>query len=165
MRRYVLNLGAGLQGLRLQEAQLPVPGRGEALVRVRAVSLDYRGISILLHGRYPLPVKPDVVAVSAGAGEVVEVGPGVDAVRPGAAGARLDLSALAGRTVPRGGDRDQLGGSLDGMLTEYACLPQHALVPVPSHLGDEEAATLPCAGLTAGHAVTSAGAWVGRTPC
>jgi NADPH:quinone reductase-like Zn-dependent oxidoreductase len=52
---------------------------------------------------------------------------------------------------------DQLGGSLDGMLSEYVCLPQEALVTVPSHLSDEEAAALPCAGLTAWHALTAAG--------
>ena len=145
MKRYVMNMGAGLQGLRLQEVARPVHGPGEALVRVGAVSLNFREISILVHGSYPLPVKPDVVAVAAGAGEVVEVGASVDRVRPG----QRVVASIFPRWLDgpfRGEMIDQLGGSLDGMLSEYVCLPQEALVPVPSHLSDEEAATLPCAG-------------------
>lgn len=156
MKRYVMTMGAGLQGLRRQDVPRPVPGAGEALVRVHAVSLNYREIAILVHGSYPLPVKPDVVASADGAGEVMEVGEGVDRVRPG--------QRVVASVFPRWLDGpfrmeviDQLGGSLDGMLSEYVCLPQQALVPVPAHLDDEEAATLPCAGLTAWHAVTANG--------
>ncbi|MES2936322.1 MAG: NAD(P)-dependent alcohol dehydrogenase [Pseudomonadota bacterium] len=156
MKRYTMNMGAGLGGLRREEAQRPRPGPGEVLVAVRAVSLNYREIAILVHGRYPLPVKPDVVAVSDGAGEVVELGQGVDRVR---AGDRVMASIF-----PQWADGPfrmaviaQLGGSLDGMLSEYVCLPQEALVRVPAHLGWEEAATLPCAALTAWHALTVAG--------
>jgi NADPH:quinone reductase-like Zn-dependent oxidoreductase len=157
MKRYVMNLGAGLAGLRMQEVPRPVPGPGEVLVRVHAASLNYREISILVHGRYPLPIKPDVVALADGAGEVVEVGAGVDRVPPG--------QRVIASVFPHWLDGpfrmdviDQLGGSLDGMLSEYVCLPQHALVPAPAHLSHEEAATLPCAALTAWHAVTAAGA-------
>lgn len=156
MKRWVMNLGAGIVGLRLQEAARPEPAQGEALVRVRAVSLNYREVSILVHGRYPLAVKADVVAASGGAGEVVAVGAGVTRVRPGM---RVIASIfphwLDGPFRPE--VIDQLGGSLDGMLSECVCVPESALVPIADHLDFEEAACLPCAALTAWHALTAAG--------
>lgn len=156
MKRITMSMGAGLDGLREETLDRPQPGPGQVLLAVRAVSLNYRELSILVQGRYPLPVKPNVVAVSDGAGEVIAVGEGVDRLKPGDrviasifpqwldGPFRLDVIA-------------QLGGSLDGMLSEYVCLPQHALVPIPNHLDWEEAATLPCAALTAWHALTAAG--------
>lgn len=156
MQRYTMNMGAGLAGLRLQEVPRPVPGPGEVLVGVGAASLNYRDVAILVNGSYPLPVKADVVALADGSGEVVETGAGVDRVSPG--------DRVIASVFPQWLDgpfrmevAPQLGGSLDGMLSEYVCLPQHALVRIPDTLGYEEAATLPCAALTAWHAVTAAG--------
>src|SRR5438045_3316573 len=63
--------GVGLDGLTLRQREIPNPGRGEVLLRVHATSLNYREILILKYGRYPLPVKPDAVALCDGAGEVV----------------------------------------------------------------------------------------------
>jgi NADPH:quinone reductase-like Zn-dependent oxidoreductase len=152
MKRWHMTMGAGLDGLQLREHATPSPGPGEVLVKVHAVSLNYRELSILLKGRYPLPVKPDVVACSDGAGEVAAVGPGVTRVKPGARvvasifphwhDGPFSLAAAA-----------QLGGSLDGLLADYAVLPEAALVPVPEHLSLDEAAALPCAGVTAWHAL------------
>jgi NADPH:quinone reductase-like Zn-dependent oxidoreductase len=122
------------------------------LVRVRATSLSFRELMIL-RGWYPLPVKPDVVPVSDGAGEVVAVGEGVSRV---AVGDRVTATifprwidgAWAAEFTP------QLGGSLDGMLTEHTVLPEDALVRIPGHLTFEEAACLPCAAVTAWNALT-----------
>lgn len=153
MKSYHLTMGAGLAGLALKHHDEPRPGPHEALVRVRAVSLNFRELSILVQGRYPLPVKPDVVAVSDGAGEVVAVGSGVTRVHVGQrVVASIFPQWLDG---PFGLDRAaQLGGSLDGMLTECTVLPEDALLAVPDHLSYEEAATLPCAGVTAWNALT-----------
>jgi NADPH:quinone reductase-like Zn-dependent oxidoreductase len=108
---------------------------------------------MILRGRYPLPIKDDVVPVSDGAGEVAAIGEGVS-------GVAVD-DRVAAAVFPRWMDgrfafdvADQLGGSLDGMLTEYALLDAHALVGIPDHLSYEQAATLPCAGVTAWHALT-----------
>ena len=81
-RSYHANLGAGIDGLAVCEHEVPRPGAGEVLVRVWASSLSFRELMIL-RGWYPLPIKPDVVPVSDGAGEVVEVGEGVSRVAVG----------------------------------------------------------------------------------
>ncbi|MEU4714284.1 NAD(P)-dependent alcohol dehydrogenase [Micromonospora purpureochromogenes] len=151
MRSFHVDSGAGIAGLAVREQDRPEPGPGEVLVAVRAVSLSFRELMIL-RGDYPLPVKPDVVPISDGAGEVVALGPGVRNVAEG--------DRVMGAVFPywRDGRLEaaylpQLGGSLDGMLTEYAVLPAEAAVPVPEHLSYAEAATLPCAAVTAWNAL------------
>ncbi|MFC0005011.1 zinc-dependent alcohol dehydrogenase family protein [Micromonospora siamensis] len=152
MRSFHVDSGAGIAGLAVREHDRPIPGPGEALVAVRAVSLSFRELMIL-RGNYVLPVKPDVVPVSDGAGQVVAVGPGVRGV---AVGDRVTAAVFPywrdGRLDPE--LLPQLGGSLDGMLTEYALLPADALVPIPAHLSYAEGATLPCAAVTAWNALT-----------
>jgi NADPH:quinone reductase-like Zn-dependent oxidoreductase len=152
MKSYHTSLGAGIEGISLREHDVPAPGPHQVLVRVRAVSLNYREVMIILAGRYPLPIKPDVIPVSDGAGEVVAVGEGVTRVKVG--------DRIAGSIFPRWIDGPygaefsaQLGGSLDGMLTELALIPEDAAVHIPAHLSFEEAATLPCAAVTAWNAL------------
>lgn len=152
VRSYRASLGSGIDGIALRESAMPRPGPGEVLIRVHATSLSFRDLMIL-RGWYPLPVKEDVVLVSDGAGEVVEVGEGVTRV---AVGDRVSASVFpywidgewAAEFTP------QLGGSLDGMLTEYAALHERALVRIPQRLSFQEAACLPCAGVTAWNALT-----------
>ncbi|WP_433217951.1 zinc-dependent alcohol dehydrogenase family protein [Microtetraspora malaysiensis] len=163
MRSYHLDSGAGLDGLSIRKHEDPVPGPGQVLVAVRAASLSFRELMVL-RGDYVLPVKPDVVPVSDGAGEVVALGPGVSSVR---AGDRVTATLFPSwQDGPFGGEHlAQLGGSLDGMLTELALLDEKALVPVPGHLSYQEAATLPCAAVTAWNALTGdcAGLRAGQT--
>jgi NADPH:quinone reductase-like Zn-dependent oxidoreductase len=64
MKSYHMNMGAGLEGLELKEHDKPTVLPSEVLIRVRAVSLNFRELMILVDGKYPLPVKSDVVAVS-----------------------------------------------------------------------------------------------------
>lgn len=151
-KHWHMTMGAGLDGLRLREHPFPSPGPGEVLVKVHAVSLNYRELSILLKGRYPLPVKPEVVACSDGAGEVVALGPGVTRTR---LRARVVASIFPHwQDGPFSADvAAQLGGSLDGLLAQHVLLPEAALVPVPEHLSYDEAAALPCAGVTAWNAL------------
>ena len=154
MKSYHATSGAGLAGLVLKEHDEPSPGLREVLVRVRANSLNFRELSVL-RGTYPLPVKPDVVMGADGAGEVVALGPDVTRVRVG--------DRVAAAMFPRwiGGPiaweyAPQLGGSLDGMMTERVALSEDALVRLPDHLSFEEGATLPCAAVTAWNALTGA---------
>lgn len=153
MKSYHINKGAGLEGLTIREHEIPVPGPRDVLVQVQATSLSFRELLILLLGYYPLPIRPDVIPVSDGAGTVVAVGANVTRIKVG--------ERVAGALFPHWLDGPftwdtaaQLGGSLDGMLTEYALLPEEGAVPIPAHLSFEEAATLPCAGVTAWNALT-----------
>jgi NADPH:quinone reductase-like Zn-dependent oxidoreductase len=136
----------------VKEHDRPVPGPREVLVRVRASALNYRELMIL-RGNYPLPIRPDVIPLSDGAGSVVVVGSDVTRVKVG--------DRVAGTLFPHWIDGPfgweyaaQLSGSLDGMLTEYAVLSEEALVHIPDHLSFEEAAALPCAAVTAWNALT-----------
>ncbi|GAA3221889.1 NAD(P)-dependent alcohol dehydrogenase [Dactylosporangium siamense] len=151
MRSYRVTSGAGIDGLSLRTEEPRQPGPGEVAVAVHAVSLSFREL-LVLRGRYVLPVKPDVIPVSDGAGEVVAVGAGVERVRPGdRVTATLFPDWQDGPFRPA--VLPQLGGSLDGLLTELAVLPERALVPIPAHLSYAEAATLPCAAVTAWNAL------------
>jgi NADPH:quinone reductase-like Zn-dependent oxidoreductase len=159
MRSYRLDAGAGLDGLRLDVSELPVPGPGEVLVEVRAASLGYRE-AMILEGRYVLPVRDGGIPLAEGVGVVSATGP--DVAGP-PVGARVVVAPF-----PRWQDGpfsldviDQIGGSLDGMLAEHVVLPATALVEIPddpadptADLTDAEAATLPVAGLTAWNALT-----------
>jgi NADPH:quinone reductase-like Zn-dependent oxidoreductase len=84
---------------------------------------------MILRGRYPLPIRQDIVAISDGAGDLAAVGAGVGR-RPRQ---RRDLPSLDRRPL-RSRCRGPVGGSLDGMLTEYALLDADALVRTPDHL-------------------------------
>jgi alcohol dehydrogenase len=122
-------------------------------MRVGATSLNYRDLMVLKGGGRG-PTKLGVVPLSDGAGEVAAIGEGVTGVKIG--------DRIGGCFHPRwfGGPikpdylTDRLGANLDGMLAEYAVLSEEALVHVPSHLSFEEAATLPCAAVTAWVALT-----------
>ncbi|WP_339129063.1 NAD(P)-dependent alcohol dehydrogenase [Streptomyces sp. f51] len=152
MRAYHLEIPGTVDGIVPRESPVPEPGPRDVLVRVRAVSLNKRDL-LILRGTYPLKAVPDVIPLSDGAGEVVAVGAEVTRF---AVGDRVASTYFPnwtdGRITP---DRfDQPGATLDGMLTEYACLGQDAVVRVPGHLTWEEAACLPCAGVTAWHSLT-----------
>lgn len=150
MKTYTLSSTAtatGGRGIALQERDLPTPGPHDILVRVKAASLNKRDLFIQA-GTYPIAARPGVVPVSDGAGEVVAVGERVTRWRVGdrVMGnyfARWTSGPLAPELF------DQLGCTLDGMLAEYALLHEDWAVRVPEHLSWHEAATLPCAGVTA----------------
>ncbi|MEU0780454.1 NAD(P)-dependent alcohol dehydrogenase [Streptomyces sp. NPDC006173] len=152
MRAYHLETPGTVDGIVAREQARPEPGPRDILVRIRAASLNKRDL-LILNGTYPLKAVPDVIPVSDGAGEVVAVGAEVTrfAVGDRVVGTYFP-NWLDGRITP---DRfDQPGATLDGMLTEYARLDEEAAVRVPDHLTWEEAACLPCAGVTAWHCLT-----------
>jgi NADPH:quinone reductase-like Zn-dependent oxidoreductase len=146
----------GLDHLALVERPDPRPGPGQALVRLRAASLNFRDL-LTVEGKYNPKQKLPLIPCSDGAGEVVEVGEGVTRVQPGDRVCTVFAQKwLAGRPT-RERLRSTLGGPLDGTLAELALFDQEGLVKTPGSLTDEEAATLPCAAVTAWSALVTEG--------
>jgi NADPH:quinone reductase-like Zn-dependent oxidoreductase len=153
MKLYELGAGDGLASWRQAERDVPVTGRGQVLVRIRAVSLNYRDI-LLVTGRYGVAtVRPDLIPVSDGAGEVVSVGEGVTKWKAGDRVAGIFAQSWHGGAQVDDAWATALGGAIDGMLAEYVVLDAEGLVRLPAHLSFEEGATLPCAAVTAWNAL------------
>jgi NADPH:quinone reductase-like Zn-dependent oxidoreductase len=145
----------GIDLLVVADVPRPRPGPGEVLVKVHAVSLNYRDL-LMVRGHYnpkmPLPRIP----CSDGAGEVVEVGEEVNDVAVGQRVAGIFMQRWLEGAPTAETSRGALGGDVDGMLAEYVVLHQSGVVPFPKHLSYAEAATLPCAGVTAWNALEHA---------
>lgn len=153
MRAYQLpKSGAGIESLVVVDRPDPEPVYRQVLVKVAACSLNYRDLAIA-RGGYRLPVAGPIVPLSDGAGEVVAIGPGVKRVKVGDKVAGCFFQRWAGGEPSPDAHAYALGGGLDGMLAEYVGLEEEGVVKLPSHLSLEEGATLPCAALTAWHAM------------
>ena len=155
MKAYRVDDFTSLDDLRLYDEPDGKPQRGELLLRVHAVSLNYRDIAMLT-GRYPRSHKKGLIPTSDGAAEVIAVGEGVEAFKVG--------DRVIGTFHPRwyAGPmhatmgREAYGDQNDGWLTQTKVVSQDAVVAFPNALSYEEAATLPCAGLTAWTALSGA---------
>lgn len=159
MKAYEIETGgASLDALHRVERNDPEPGPGEVLVRVRAAALNARDQAVVA-GRYRgQAVQRPTIPLSDGAGDVVAVGSGVSRFAVGDRVAGMFFQGwIDGRFRPEYGSRS-LGSPLDGMLAESVVLDQDGLVKVPSNLDFDQAATLPCAAVTAWHALMAWGA-------
>jgi len=152
----------GIDNLALVDRPQPSPGHGQILVKVRAVSLNYRDLLVvkgLYNPKLPLPLIP----FSDGAGDVVALGDGVSRVKAGDRVTSLFMQTWLGGELTDSKARSALGGGIDGMLAEYVVLHEDGVVHIPDHLSYEEAATLPCAAVTAWHAVIETGLKLGES--
>jgi NADPH:quinone reductase-like Zn-dependent oxidoreductase len=156
VRAWEIRSGFGLGHLTLAERPDPRPGPGQVLIRVRAVSLNYRDL-LTVEGKYNPKQKLPLIPCSDGAGEVVAAGEGVTRVKAGDRVAGIFAQRWIAGAPSREKLRSTLGGPLDGMLAELVVLPEDGLVVLPPHLTWEEAATLPCAGVTAWSALVTHG--------
>jgi NADPH:quinone reductase-like Zn-dependent oxidoreductase len=145
----------GLEFLTLIEKESAPPGLGQVQVRIHAISLNYRDLMVV-EGRYNPRLALPRVPCSDGAGEVVAVGAGVTQWKPGDRVAGIFMQQwLAGRPVAAYA-KSALGGDIDGMLATEVVLHESGLVRIPDHLSYQEAATLPCAAVTAWNALFTA---------
>ena len=154
MRQWIIAKGStSLQGLSLRDVPDPVPGPGEVLVRVHACSLNYRDQIIPLGLYMGGPVAEDTVPLSDGAGEIVALGEGVTGWAVGDRVAGLFFQNWAdGAPSPAIGPALGAAGA-PGMLQDLVALPAHGVVKIADSLSYEEAACLPCAGVTAWNAL------------
>lgn len=156
MKAYEIRDGFGLDRLLPCERPDPTPGPFQVRVRVKATSLNYRDL-MMVEGRYNPRQKLPLVPNSDGAGVVDAVGPGVTRVKPGDRVMSLFAQAWLAGEPTRAAQGSTLGGPLDGALADTMLLHEDGVVPTPAHLSDEEAATLPCAAVTAWSALVTYG--------
>ena len=148
--------GFGLEALTLAERPDPVPGPGQVLLRMRAASLNYRDLMVV-RGQYNPKMKLPRIPLSDGVGEVVALGEGAIGPKVGERVAGMFMPSWREGPPTEAKGRSALGGAVDGVLAEFVALPADGVVSVPPHLTDEEAATLPCAGVTAWNALVEGG--------
>jgi NADPH:quinone reductase-like Zn-dependent oxidoreductase len=156
MKCYELQGPDGVEGLQQVDRPIPQPSAGQVLVRLKAATLNFRDL-LTVKGGYGSRQKFPLIPVSDGAGTIESVGAGI---RQFAAGDRVVGSFFENWVSGEPSETKMqaaLGGSVDGVLAEYRVFPEHAIVKIPSHLRDTEAAALPCAGLTAWSAVVKLG--------
>ncbi|MDE2332916.1 MAG: NAD(P)-dependent alcohol dehydrogenase [Rhodospirillales bacterium] len=152
-RRWTLPEAGSVDNLVLTATPRPPLGPRQVRVGVRACSLNYRDLSVARGAYGRGGTRANLVPLSDGAGEVLEIGSEVTRFRPGARVGGIFMQRwIAGPITPQAA-ASALGGAIDGMLAEEVVLDEEGLVTIPDHLSDAEAACLPCAGVTAWHAL------------
>jgi NADPH:quinone reductase-like Zn-dependent oxidoreductase len=144
----------GIDSLEFTERPDPEPGPGQVVIRVHAISFNFRDL-MMVKGLYNPKLRLPRIPGSDGAGEVVALGPGVSIWRGGDRVTGIFMQNwLDGPPAPQK-VKGALGGDIDGMLAEYVVLNENGLVPIPDHMSYQEAATLPCAAVTAWNALSA----------
>ena len=147
----------GIENLRIVERDVPKPGADEVLVRLHAASLNYRDVMVV-SGTYNPRMKLPTVPFSDAAGEVIEVGQSVTKWNVGDSVGSTVISGWIDGGPTAEQSKTAIGaGNFDGVLQEYRLFRDDAIVAAPKHLSFEEASTLPCAALTAWHALVVSG--------
>jgi len=146
----------GMEHLRLATRPEPKAGPGQVLLRMKAASINYRDLLVPNRGYGSQTGNLPLIMLGDGAGEVIDAGPGVSRVKVGDRVCPCFSQAwIAGAPDFERITGGALGGPLDGTMAEYMVLPESGVVKIPTHLSWEEAATLPCAALTAWSALVT----------
>jgi NADPH:quinone reductase-like Zn-dependent oxidoreductase len=156
MKAYEIRDAFGIDVLALSERPDPKPGPGQVVVKVSAVSLNFRDL-LVVKGEYSRKLLLPLVPCSDCAGEVVAIGDSVTRVKAGDRVAGIFMQTWIAGELTESKAKSALGAAVNGVLAETVLLHQDGLVHVPPHLSFTEAATLPCAAVTAWHALISEG--------
>lgn len=157
MRVWELRRAFRLDALEAGSRPDPEPGPGEVVLQMRAASLNYRDL-LVVRGAYGARNRLPLIPVSDGVGEVIAIGPGTTRVAVGDRVCPMFFPDWQGGPATPARFAAALGGPLDGVLCERMRVPATSVAKVPAHLSDVEAATLPCAALTAWSALFGEGA-------
>jgi NADPH:quinone reductase-like Zn-dependent oxidoreductase len=156
MRSYQVMNSNGIDAIEQIVRDIPIPKDDEILVKMKACSLNYRDILITLGGYVRNEIRP-IIPLSDGAGEVVGVGSSVKKFKVGDRVIGNFFQSWETGKINDDGLNSAMGGSIDGVLSDYFILRENCSVKIPSYLSYSEAATLPCAATTAWHSLVSVG--------
>jgi NADPH:quinone reductase-like Zn-dependent oxidoreductase len=157
MRVFQIQGDWGFDHLRLSTRPDPRPGPGQVLLKMHAASLNFRDLVVPNRGYGSFTGELPLIPISDGVGEVIEVGAGVTRCRPGDRVCPAFFQRWTGGAPTLERLTRSLGGPIDGVMADLMCVPEDGVVAAPAHLGDEQAASLPCAALTAWSALVTEG--------
>lgn len=160
MKAYQITSADGIDALALNEIEEPKPGRYEVLVRIRASSINYRDL-LTIEDPVARGLSYPTIPNSDGAGEVVAIGDDVSRFKVGDRVCGTFFQTWLNGEITARDMNNALGGTSEGMLAEYRVLHEDGLVATPAHMTDSEAATLPCAAVTAWHSLMRGGVSAG----
>lgn len=155
MRVFQIEGDWGMDNLKVSQRQEPQAGPGQVLVRMSASSLNFRDLVVPERGYGSYTGSLPLIPVSDGVGVVCDIGPGVSRVAAGERVCPTYFQNWVGGEPNLERLTQSLGGPMDGTMTDVMCLSEQGVVKVPGYLTDTEAASLPCAALTAWSALTS----------
>ncbi len=156
MKAFQIQTDGGIDAIKRVDIPEPTPAHGEVKIAIKAASLNYRDLSVASGGYLRNDSRP-VIALSDGAGEVAAVGDGVTRWKVGDRVSPIFVRDWIDGSPADGVLQTCLGGGVDGVLATYVTLPEKSLVAIPEHLSFAEAATVPCAAVTAWHALFESG--------
>jgi NADPH:quinone reductase-like Zn-dependent oxidoreductase len=157
MKIYQIQDDWSMDHLKITECDQPEPGPGQVLLKMKAASINYRDLVVPLRGYGSFTGTLPLVPISDGVGEVVKIGARVTRVAPGDRACPMFMQKWIAGEPDLSRITSTLGGPVDGVMQEYMVVDEQALAKAPEYLTDEEAATLPCAALTAWNALITEG--------